>query len=102
MENAACPVWQHADLQFDLYFGRLARPPLMLLRYPSANDISRSIVSGARSPMETTYRVGAYDIGWTAQSARALNKRAAVHCLRNTVASPEEGQPGGGLSDADL
>jgi hypothetical protein len=74
----------------------------MLLRNPSANDISRSIVSGARSPMETTYRVGAYDIGETTQSARVLNDSAVVHCLRNTVASPEKGQPGGGLSDADL
>ena len=22
MEITACPMWQHADLQFDLYFGR--------------------------------------------------------------------------------
>ena len=46
----------------------------MLLRYPSVNDISRSIVSGARSPMETTYRVSAYDIGETAQRARVLSE----------------------------
>jgi hypothetical protein len=42
----------------------------MLASLPSANDIRRSIVSGARSPMETTHRVGAYDIGETAQNAR--------------------------------
>lgn len=61
----------------------------MLLRCPSANDISRSIVSGARSPMETTYSVGAYDIGETAQCARVLNDGVVVHCRKGSIRAAE-------------